>query len=214
MSWTIRHAGSPRSVEGLTAAQVIEGLQDGQWEPTDEVRSAEESSWQPIESHPQFAELAAEIEAEALPHREDETRLDMNPLIDVCLVLLIFFILTTSYAVLQKILDMPSTSSKDPKGPLKVVKKEQVDQTMIRVQARMENGMPVIRVEDKPVERYRLTEVLRTYVGSKRSTEVILEASDDVDWGTIVAIQDACAGAGIRHVNYQFKEGEIPAGRS
>ena len=37
MSWKIRHEGSPKSMEGLTPAQVVEGLQDGLWEATDEV---------------------------------------------------------------------------------------------------------------------------------------------------------------------------------
>src|SRR5258708_16016416 len=116
MSWTIRHEGSPRSVEGLTAAQVIEGLQEGQWEPTDEVRGPDDGIWLPIENHPQFAELAAEIEPEHLGRREDETRLDMNPLIDVCLVLLIFFILTTTYPPLQKILPIPTLTTQNLNG--------------------------------------------------------------------------------------------------
>ena len=37
----------------------------------------------------------------------DETRLDMNPLIDVALVLLIFFILTTTYESLRRAIDLP-----------------------------------------------------------------------------------------------------------
>jgi biopolymer transport protein ExbD len=212
MTWTIRHEGSPRSVEGLSTAQVVEGLQEGQWETTDEVRGPEDRAWLPIENHPQFAEIAAEIEPEPPSHREDETRLDMNPLIDVCLVLLIFFILTTSYAALQKILDMPSLTSKDPKGPLTIDKKK-AEQTTVQVRAAMENGKAVIRVEDKIVAREDLVSELQRYARNKRSTEVILDAPDDVDWGTIVAIQDACSGAGITHVHYLVKENEIPAGK-
>ena len=37
MSWKIRHEGSPKAVENLTLDQIIEGLQDGLWEVTDEV---------------------------------------------------------------------------------------------------------------------------------------------------------------------------------
>src|SRR5215470_14887440 len=113
MNWRIRHEGSPRAVEGLTSSEVAQGLMDGQWEPTDEVMGPQEQQWVAIENHPQFADLAMDLEPPPPPHRPDETTLDMNPLIDVCLVLLIFFILTTTYAAVQKILDTPSVQAKD-----------------------------------------------------------------------------------------------------
>src|SRR5713101_5012228 len=115
MSWKIRHEGSPRALEGLTLTQVVEGLQDGLWEVTDEVMGPQDEQWVAIESHPQLAEVALDLEPPPR-HQEDETRLDMNPLIDVALVLLIFFILTTSYAALQKVLDMPGMSDTKLKG--------------------------------------------------------------------------------------------------
>ena len=40
----------------------------------------------------------------------------MNPLIDVCLVLLIFFILTITYASLERAIDVPQLNP-DQKGP-------------------------------------------------------------------------------------------------
>src|SRR5437660_1392812 len=148
MSWTIRHQGSPRSVPGLSSAQVLEGLQDGQWEPTDEVRGDDESGWRPLEDHPQFAEPVADLEPPEPKQHEDETRLDMNPLIDVCLVLLIFFILTTTYAALQNVLPTPGVSKKDVKGKLEKTK-QQIAELTIKVTARLENNKPVIRVEDE-----------------------------------------------------------------
>src|SRR5437660_12515879 len=148
MTWKIRHEGSPRSVEGLSAAQVVEGLQDGQWETTDEVMGPQDRNWVAIESHPVFADVAAEIEPPPPRTHEDETRLDMNPLIDVCLVLLIFFILTTSYAALQNVLPTPGVSKKDVKGKLEKTK-QQIAELTIKVTARLENNKPVIRVEDE-----------------------------------------------------------------
>src|SRR5262245_25384759 len=118
MTWKIRHEGSPRSIEGLTATQVVEGLQDGLWEPTDEVMGPEEKQWTAIESHAQFAELAADLEPPPPPAHPDETRLDMNPLIDVALVLLIFFMLVTTYETVRKVLDMPTTTRHRPGLPI------------------------------------------------------------------------------------------------
>src|SRR5438876_853497 len=58
MSWKIRHEGSPRSIECSSLQQVVEGLQDGLWEPTDEVMGPQDQQWTAIENHPQLAEIA------------------------------------------------------------------------------------------------------------------------------------------------------------
>src|SRR6266849_9861621 len=120
MSWSVRHEGSPTVIEGLTVEQIADGLREGSWETTDEVRGPGEPEWRALENHPQFAEVAAELEPPIRGESEDETRLDMNPLIDVCLVLLIFFMLTTTYAALQKVLDMPGVDVNKPEGPIVV----------------------------------------------------------------------------------------------
>src|SRR5687768_11186452 len=99
-TWKMRHEGAPQSVEGLTAELIVEGVQEGQWEPTDEVMGPGESDWKSLETHPHFAEAMAAYDPPMSPPLPDETRLDMNPLIDVALVLLIFFILTTTYTEL------------------------------------------------------------------------------------------------------------------
>src|SRR5206468_7389193 len=96
MPWQVRHAGSPRIVRNLTLQQLVDGLQDGLWETTDEVQGPGEAVWRPIEAHPQMADLAQDLEAPPPDRHPEATSLDFNALIDVCLVLLIFFILTTS----------------------------------------------------------------------------------------------------------------------
>ena len=37
MPWQLRHEGSPRVIPNLSEAQIVEGLRDGRFEPTDEV---------------------------------------------------------------------------------------------------------------------------------------------------------------------------------
>src|SRR5207245_10488453 len=108
MKYSVRHQGSPRWVDGLTVAEVVEGLQEGQWDPTDEVKGPADPDWVAIENHPQFEEIAADLEPPPGTQDVDETRLDMNPVIDVALVLLVFFMLTASYAAIQSVLIMPS----------------------------------------------------------------------------------------------------------
>ena len=114
MTWKIRHEGSPKPVEGLSIEEVLQGLADGNWEATAEVMGPKDTKWTKLEEHPQFAEIAAEFEEPpARTYGDEDAHVDMNALIDVCMVLLIFFILTTSYATLQSRLDSPDVSPED-----------------------------------------------------------------------------------------------------
>ena len=200
MSWKIRHEGSPQAIEGLTLPQVVEGLRDGQWEPTDEVQGPGDRAWTAIERHPQLEEIVADFEPPPPKQHEDETKLDMNPLIDVALVLLIFFIITATYDTMRKALDVPSMTASDVKGPLTVTE-ARVSEAMIRIEARQQAGKPVIKVEDRLVKLADLKQVLKEYAGKSSRTEVLIDAVG-VDWGTLVAIQDAAKGAGMQRAYY------------
>jgi biopolymer transport protein ExbD len=205
MSWKIRHEGSPRAMEGLSLPQVVEGLQDGLWEPTDEVMGPDESQWQAIENHPQLAEVAADYEPLPRRHEEDETRLDMNPLIDVALVLLIFFILTASYQAMQKVLQAPGMTARKLEGP-PVLTKQSVAQFWLKVDIKQgENGKPVVYVEGKAVPEDELQAELARYVRSTRKTQMVLNVEPGVDFGTAIAVQDAAKGAGIEEAAYLVK---------
>jgi biopolymer transport protein ExbD len=197
--WKVRHQGSPTALSDLTLPQVAEGLADGRWEPTDEVMGPDDSAWVPIESHPQLEEIAAELEPPPPHHYDDQTHLDMTPLIDVCLVLLIFFILTTAYAVLQKRLEAPGVSG-DKAGP-PVVTKEKVEQQMIWITVRMDNDKPVIQVEKEGVALDDLENRLRTFRKSTSKTQLLFEHDYDVPQSVVVAVLDAAKGARLEKVS-------------
>lgn len=197
MTWQIRHQGSPTSVGGLDPAQIIEGLQNGRWDPEDEVRGPADEDWRALEDHPEFADLVEEIEPPARPEPEDETRLDMNPLIDVTLVLLIFFILTTSYAALQKSLAYPASAGE---GAVPEVKQSDVERYTIQAAAVRENGAPVIRIQGEVVAKEKLAARLTQLRQQTRKSELLLDAADDVDWETFIAVQSAATEAGIEKI--------------
>jgi biopolymer transport protein ExbD len=216
MTWKIRHEGSPRHLEGLTLAQVVEGLRDGQWEPTDEVMGPGDTAWAAIEDHPQLAEVAADLEPPPRPH-PDETHLDMNALIDVCLVLLIFFMLTTTYvAAVQKVVPLPTVDEQKKTGVTKL-RADQVKRQMIRVQATGDkSGKLTVRVEGqtravvqsdgKTLDHSKFRDALWPYThGEERKTEMVLDARD-VTWGTVIALQDAAKDAGVRVVHHRVKK--------
>ena len=196
MNWTIRHEGSPESVE-LTRDELLEQLGDGAWEATDEILAPGDSEWQALENHPATAEIAADFEPPPARPYDDETRLDMNALIDVTLVLLVFFILTTSVAALQKRLEAPTAS--DEKAGVAIITKEAVSQ-MIHVKVSVENGEPVYRVEEKVVDPLRLVAELRRFVRSSGKTILLLEYTDDVPQDSVVKVIDSAKGAGMDRV--------------
>jgi biopolymer transport protein ExbD len=212
-TWKVRHEGSPKSTEGLTYEQALQGLLDGRWEPTDEVMGPSDTTWVAFENHPQFAEIAADIEPPPPRSHDDETRLDMNPLIDVCLVLLVFFILTTTYASLQKIIeaaDIPEEQLSEDPG-VQWVRQDEVEETMVRVNLRMQGDAVVTQVENKVVatvdkdalgdkDEWRkfkkdLIASLRSYGGVAKRRKVLLDNDRKVPHGFVVAVQDAAKTA-------------------
>jgi biopolymer transport protein ExbD len=200
MSWKVRHEGSPRTVDDVTPGQIAQGLEDGQWLPTDEVQGPGESTWTAIENHPVFADVAEEIDTTPVRKADEGTHLDMTALIDVCLVLLVFFILTTGYAALQKLLEM-GTLSKD-KENLPTVKRPDVDKMMLQVTVKMENGKSVMRLENEVIAPDSLPGRLSDLVRSTRKVNLLVDHDPDVPWGDIVPIKDAAKFAGIQDKVY------------
>jgi biopolymer transport protein ExbD len=203
MSWKVRHEGSPRFVEGLTLGQVAQGLEDGLWEPTDEVQGPGEPGWTAIENHPHLAEVAADVEPPPARLEDEETRLDMTALIDVCLVLLVFFILTTGYAAVQKLLEMGSLNF-DAKVPVLVRTQKEVDETMLVATVRMEGGKPVIRLEDQEVAPDDVPAALARLVQQSHKFKLLIKHDDEVPWGSVVPISDAAKDAGIHERVFWF----------
>jgi biopolymer transport protein ExbD len=202
MSWKVRHEGSPQFMELATSQEVLQGLIDGVWEPTDEVRGPDDANWTALENHPLFAEAAADIEPLPKMH-PDESKLDMTALIDVCLVLLIFYILTTSYSQLQKRMENPAVSG-DYEGP-PMLDEKQIHDQMIRVTVKLDKQeKPIIRVEDKVVEEHMLVAEFKKYVGPNKST-VLLVFDGDVRNKTLTAIQDAAKQAGVNTIDWAVK---------
>jgi biopolymer transport protein ExbD len=195
--WNVRHQGSPQAVDGLTADDVIEGVKEGVWEPSDEVMGPDDSDWVPLEQHPVFAQAMAEYDPPPPKHHEDETRLDMNPLIDVALVLLIFFMLTTTYEELRKEFNPPAGDRPDQQG---TTTESALQKTSVRVSARMENDQPVFRVEDEVVAQADL-EARFTESKEKLGHNILaMDVAPDVPWKAVVAIQDAAAGAKFQEI--------------
>ena len=196
MTWKVRPEGSPQVRENLSTVQVLMGLEEGEWGPTDEVRGPDDRDWVQFESHPVFADAVA---LEPLPSPEDdETHVDMTPLIDVVMVLLVFFILLFTYSVLEKRLEAPNASAAHA-GPA-IITRDQVKDQMIQVTLRRDDGRTLYRVEDKEVPKEMLPAELRGYVRKDNRTTLLLDADPDVPHGDTVYVEDQASGAGMERV--------------
>jgi biopolymer transport protein ExbD len=202
MSWQVRHEGSPNATTLPAPQKVLEGIAEGVWEISDEVRGPGETAWKSIEAHPAFVEALADYEPPKPKVHPDETHLDMNPLIDVALVLLIFFILTTSYDALRAVMTMPQVTQKDKKAT-PIVLAPDAKATLVRVKARMSpDGKSVVyTVDDSEIPEKNLWEAIAVGVSQGRNKLVI--DAQDVTWGSVVKIIDA--GKKARVEKYMFR---------
>jgi biopolymer transport protein ExbD len=184
-------------VDDLTPGQIAQGLEDGQWEPTDEVLGPDDMAWTSIENHKVFANVVEDLDLTPERKPDEGTHLDMTALIDVCLVLLVFFILTTGYAALQKMLEMgPLRYDKD--NHVLIVKPEDVQKLMLKVSVTKEGDKSVMRLENEIINPADLPGRLSNLVRETKKVNLIVTHDFDVPWGDVVPIKDAAKFAGIQ----------------
>ena len=98
----------------------------------------------------------------------------------------------------------------DKPGAIKITK-EQVDKLMVKVEVRMQQDAPAIKVEGEVVPQDQLRPVLSRFANDKRKTELLIDHSPRVPHGTIIAIQDAAKGAGFTKVHILIPPEELKA---
>lgn len=197
MAWHIRHEGSPQATQVETAQAVIDGIRDGYWTPEDEVRQDGEQAWMHIETHPQFAEAVSEWEPEKPLPPEEETRLDMNPLIDVALVLLIFFILTTAYDELRKKLPPPAGV---PEESNRGVSEGELKQAAFSVKVIKDGDRAIFKLEGVEVAPADLQKAMEDEMKKSGRTKLAIEVDPKVTYDAFVKVNDAATGANITEV--------------
>lgn len=205
-AWLVRPVGDPSPRPLDAPEQVLDGLRDGDWEPSDEVRGPGERLWVPIEEHPAFADAVAAM-GPPPAEPEDETKLDMNPLIDVALVLLIFFILTATVATLRRTIDVPPPQADG--AAAREVQKQDIEDRVFTVTVTLdEQEQPVVQIEQRVILFERLTEELKEVVRATGRKEMYLKMQNDVTWETEVQIRSAAAAAAVNQIHMPSKKGK------
>ena len=140
-----------------------------------------------------------ELAVDFADHSHQEN-LDMTPMVDVVLLLLLFFMVTASYAT-QKILNMTKPDAKQTKGArvnLADIAKENV---MVEIDRRNQ-----IFIDTEPVKgRESVRNMVARAAKENNKTKAIVVAEGESQHGTSVRVLDGIREAGISQIQYQVK---------
>ena len=122
---------------------------------------------------------------------QDETHIDLVPLIDVILVLIIFFVVTTTFDARSTLqLELPKASEQPASEPLRGLS------VLINADGRyFVNDQEVLRTD---VESLKLT--LAEAAGEDRKQTVLLRADARTPYQAVVTAQDALGQLGFARI--------------
>ena len=120
----------------------------------------------------------------------DEPAIDLVPLLDVVLVLIIFFVITTTFDVRSTLqLQLPTASPQQPAPP-------QTLNILVNADGRYFVGdREVLRTEVEAVKQ-----AIAEAAGGDRELPVLLRADARTPYQAVVTVQDALAQLGFRRI--------------
>lgn len=129
------------------------------------------------------------MKLQALP--EDEPALNLTPMIDVVFTLLVFFMLATTFAERERLLDLelPYASTAD-------ARKAEPEELVINVPK--EGG---VWIDGRSVQDEQLAKVLTDTARRDRRTVVTIRGDRRVAYDGVVHVLDACMQAGLSDVS-------------
>lgn len=133
--------------------------------------------------------------------RKPMAEINVVPYIDVTLVLLIIFMITTPMLQTGVEVDLPQAESK-------TVETEGAGDTPPIVISIKEQGLYFIKVDngdDEPVLPEAINPKVAAVLGNKPTTQVLINADRGVDYGTVVTVMAALKNAGVPTVGLMTK---------
>ena len=113
--------------------------------------------------------------------------INVTPFVDVMLVLLIIFMVTTPMLVAGVHVDLPETQSAPMEG--------QDEPLAVTVDA---NGKTYLM--DQPVDRDKLVDKLKAVTKEKKDTRIFVRGDKKVDYGQVIEVVGAISAAGFSKV--------------
>ncbi|WP_217647008.1 ExbD/TolR family protein [Planctomicrobium piriforme] len=178
-------AGSEQAEESQRGLSLVEETKDWLKQPA-------KNAWQlPAVKQQALAHQEEDDEEEAefhIPRKHlPEGGLDMTPMVDVVMLLLIFFMITASFVTQKSLETSPPEADGEGIGQSETVQEAVDDSIVVRID---ENN--VISVEDVPVTgTSELIDVLNAKIASENKREMLIEVHPAALHGTVVSVMDA-----------------------
>lgn len=191
--WNLKHHVTDSKSNLLESIEIKDLIASGLISIEDEIRKEGENAWKTLLDYPEFQEV---FSSKSTTKHEDDDNIDMNALIDVCLVLLVFFILLTSYAKLVQHLESAKTN---PDSKIPSISTSQADQKT-KVVIKTEAGKTFFYINEQVVESDNLTSALKASARKLKNKDLILYYSDDVPYQAVISIQDAARASDFQQI--------------
>ncbi len=134
--------------------------------------------------------------------RRVDPRMDITPLIDVVLLLVIFFMLTTTF------IGAPAIKVKLPTSSAKEISKERKEVNVtITKDGKLYIDQSVGGTRD-PISLKELEKLLNKVARENRETMVIIRADEDTTHGNVVAVMDVAKKSGLNKLAIATKAGK------
>lgn len=133
-------------------------------------------------------------------HRDRELEIKMTPMIDIVFLLLVFFVWTASFHVLEDSLPTNLTSQLGEAESSEPLPEIEYDEIVIRI---FWEAGPVWTLNDLPLESHQeLQSRLRAIHEIKNDTNVIIHPEKSVPMGEVIDVFDVAQLAGFENVQF------------
>lgn len=117
-----------------------------------------------------------------------QKEINITPLVDMVFLLLIFFMLTSSFIVMPGIkINLPQAVTSE------IIKEKNIIITV--------NSENVIYLNEKPITLAELTNHLSEMVKSNKEIPLLIKADKNTQLGSVVTVWDICRKVGISQIN-------------
>ena len=128
--------------------------------------------------------------------------INVVPYIDVTLVLLIIFMITTPMLQTGVDVDLPQAESAS------VDQQDDTPPVVVSIKKSGEYFLRIDNKDDEAVQQEAITERVMAVLAAKPSTQVLINADRDVDYGTVVTVMASLKNAGVAKVGLMTKPEE------
>jgi biopolymer transport protein ExbD len=119
----------------------------------------------------------------------DDLRAEINvtPLVDVMLVLLVIFMVVTPLLQQQFPIDLPTTRTST----------EAPESSQVHLLASADGSL---RLNDQPISKEELAPAMQTLYATRSERTIFLEADRSLNYAAVVELMDACRAAGVDRI--------------